>query len=120
MTRCCWSPIAAGVGIPECAVKRCVLQITSALEFIHEHGLVHRDIKPGNILLLDPDALLHGVRGSGSGARKPAGRSLRMHGEEESIRAEEGAEKDGEHQHRVHRTERMYTKCTGRYKTVQN
>uniref|UniRef100_A0A3P8Y4C7 Protein kinase domain-containing protein n=1 Tax=Esox lucius TaxID=8010 RepID=A0A3P8Y4C7_ESOLU len=41
------------VGIPECAVKRCVLQIASALEFIHEHGLVHRDIKPENILLLD-------------------------------------------------------------------
>ncbi|KAJ8395093.1 hypothetical protein AAFF_G00035490 [Aldrovandia affinis] len=41
------------VGIPECAVKRCVQQISSALEFIHGHGLVHRDIKPENILLLD-------------------------------------------------------------------
>lgn len=41
------------VGIPECAVKRCALQIASALEFIHDRGLVHRDIKPENILLLD-------------------------------------------------------------------
>ncbi|CAB1335981.1 unnamed protein product [Coregonus sp. 'balchen'] len=41
------------LGITECAVKRCVLQITSALELIHEHGLVHHGIKPKNILLLD-------------------------------------------------------------------
>ncbi|XP_069025264.1 serine/threonine-protein kinase SBK1 isoform X1 [Embiotoca jacksoni] len=41
------------VGIPESSVKRCVLQIASALEFIHSHSLVHRDIKPENILLLD-------------------------------------------------------------------
>ncbi|KAG7256755.1 hypothetical protein CRUP_009768 [Coryphaenoides rupestris] len=41
------------VGIPESSVKRCVVQVASALEFIHSHDLVHRDVKPENILLLD-------------------------------------------------------------------
>ncbi|XP_076860203.1 serine/threonine-protein kinase SBK1 isoform X2 [Brachyhypopomus gauderio] len=41
------------VGIPESAVKRCAVQIASALAYIHGLGLVHRDIKPENVLLLD-------------------------------------------------------------------
>ncbi|XP_069462575.1 serine/threonine-protein kinase SBK1-like [Ambystoma mexicanum] len=43
------------VGIPEAMVKRCVLQVTSALDYMHGLGLVHRDVKPDNIMLMDPE-----------------------------------------------------------------
>ncbi|KAE8593402.1 hypothetical protein XENTR_v10019114 [Xenopus tropicalis] len=41
------------IGVPEMAVKRCAIQISSALEYMHLKGLVHRDIKPENILIFD-------------------------------------------------------------------
>ncbi|XP_040214611.1 serine/threonine-protein kinase SBK1-like [Rana temporaria] len=48
-----FSLILPNVGIPEDAVKRCTVQISSALEFIAEKGLVHMDMKPENILVFD-------------------------------------------------------------------
>nr|XP_033817657.1 serine/threonine-protein kinase SBK1-like [Geotrypetes seraphini] len=41
------------VGIPEMSVKRCAVQLCSALDFMANKGLVHRDIKPENVLLFD-------------------------------------------------------------------
>ncbi len=29
------------------------LQVTSALDLVHRHGLIHRDLKPGNVMLLE-------------------------------------------------------------------
>ncbi|CAJ0968541.1 unnamed protein product [Ranitomeya imitator] len=43
------------VGIPEAMVKRCALQLTKALEYMHDQALVHRDIKPDIVLLMDKD-----------------------------------------------------------------
>jgi serine/threonine-protein kinase len=37
---------------------RIAIEVTSALDYAHRHNVIHRDIKPGNILLHDGSALV--------------------------------------------------------------
>ncbi|WP_435011952.1 serine/threonine-protein kinase PknK (plasmid) [Tundrisphaera lichenicola] len=39
----------AGLGLDE--VLRALLRVTLALDYIHHHGIIHRDVKPSNILV---------------------------------------------------------------------
>jgi len=43
--------IEAGGPLPEAAVLRLAAGLASALESIHEAGLIHRDLKPSNVIL---------------------------------------------------------------------
>ena len=47
-----------GTRLPLSTVVDCVLQVASALQYAHNHHVIHRDVKPGNILLDADERLL--------------------------------------------------------------
>jgi eukaryotic-like serine/threonine-protein kinase len=46
--------VASGHNLPPFEACEVMLQLTSGVQYIHEHGLIHRDIKPDNLFYL-PD-----------------------------------------------------------------
>jgi serine/threonine protein kinase/tetratricopeptide (TPR) repeat protein len=50
--------LAAGGPLPIPEIIRILRDILGALSYAHEHGVVHRDIKPGNVMLTRHHALL--------------------------------------------------------------
>ncbi|XP_075123017.1 serine/threonine-protein kinase SBK1-like [Leptodactylus fuscus] len=64
------------VGMPEDRLKRCAVQISSALSFMHMRGLVHRDLKPDNVFLMDPEC--HQIKLGDFGLTRYAGSLVPM------------------------------------------
>ena len=44
--------------LPPAEVLRCAIELADALDHAHRHGLVHRDLKPGNVMLTRSGAKL--------------------------------------------------------------
>ena len=67
--------LAGGRGLPPGRAARIIARVGDALDAAHARGLVHRDVKPGNILIADPEGEEH-VYLTDFGLSVPAQRSV--------------------------------------------
>jgi tRNA A-37 threonylcarbamoyl transferase component Bud32 len=47
----CFSMLTSMVKFPEKIARHCVAEVCMAVKYLHEHGVVHRDIKPDNVMI---------------------------------------------------------------------
>jgi len=50
-----YDELSSGEGLPEGRALQIIIQIARALEHAHSQGLIHRDVKPKNIMITDDD-----------------------------------------------------------------
>ena len=55
MEYCAGGSLAEAAPVDEDALRRLLTSVVDGLAFVHQAGVIHRDIKPGNILFRDPD-----------------------------------------------------------------
>jgi len=74
----------SAIDAPACDLEffvHTMAQILDALEFLHQHGVIHQDLKPSNILV-EPNG---NVRVLDFGLAHRIGQSMRLHGEDKVI-----------------------------------
>lgn len=59
--------------MPESEVLRCMLDICDGINYLHENGIIHRDIKPQNIFLYK-----NSLKIGDFGVSREIGMSMRM------------------------------------------
>jgi eukaryotic-like serine/threonine-protein kinase len=74
--RTLYEVLAANGPLPPARATGIAVQVADALDYAHRHGVVHRDVKPGNILLGDDDTVKvadFGIAKAAAEPRSPAG-----------------------------------------------
>jgi serine/threonine protein kinase len=79
--------LGPGESLSVARVRQLLRPLVQALECQREHGILHLDLKPENVLMAAGEKREHVLRGGASGGGRPGDfRSARRRGEVESVR----------------------------------